>query len=83
MGPDREHEERAAAARDELRRLGREGDAFGTSIPTALSERARRHFAASDAPPHDPVEVWATRLGRALAVAFTLALLVWFALAYL
>ncbi len=60
---------RQDAARKEIERLGREGDALGL-----LLRRAGAHFGAADHAGSDPIELWGRRIGRLLAVAVCVAL---------
>jgi hypothetical protein len=39
--------------------------------------RTASHLAANDAPENDPIELWATRIGRGLGLIITLAIIVW------
>lgn len=57
---------------ERIRRETEPGHGFGT--PTG---RARDHFAARDADREDWVELWGTRIGRALALVFALVLIAW------
>jgi len=61
------------AARAELERLRRETDAFSSA---AAAQSAPPDGGRPD--PSDPVEVWATRVGRGLAVVFAVGVVVWF-----
>lgn len=71
----REREEQQA--RESLERVRDEGDVFGGSAVARAAERARRHFGGADAPPGDSMELWGRRIGRTLALAFVILLLVW------
>lgn len=42
-----------------------------------MMTRARDHIAASDAEQSDPIELWGTRIGRAIAVTALTALILW------
>jgi hypothetical protein len=73
----REREEAEHQARESLDRMRDEGDVFGGSAIARAAERARRHFGGADAPPGDAVELWGRRIGRTLALAFVILLIVW------
>ena len=45
-------------------------------------ERTKKHLSAADADQADSIEVWGTRIGRALALLLIVAAIVWL-LAYL
>ncbi len=44
------------------------------------TERARDHLAADDADQNDWIEIWGTRIGRALGMVAIAAFLVWLAI---
>lgn len=73
----RERERAEREARDSLDRVRDEGDVFGASAVARAAKRAQRHFGAADAPPGDVVEVWGRRIGRVLALALVIFLIVW------
>ena len=73
----REREEAERQARESLDRMRDEGDVFGGSAIARAAARARRHFGGADAPPGDAVELWGRRIGRTLALAFVILLIVW------
>jgi hypothetical protein len=73
----REREEAEHQARESLDRMRDEGDVFGGSAIARAAERARRHFGGADAPPGDAVELLGRRIGRTLALAFVILLIVW------
>ncbi|MBL8583486.1 MAG: hypothetical protein JNL61_14845 [Rhizobiaceae bacterium] len=67
---DRNDEEEA---RRILERVDRESD---MAAPVArMARRARDHFSAAEADPDDRIEIWGTRIGRALALAIVLLIL--------
>ncbi|TPW26067.1 hypothetical protein [Pararhizobium mangrovi] len=70
-------EERQRQARRELDRLGAEGGLFSTPTLKARARSLRGHFNAEDADPSDRIEVWGTRIGRALALVAFFGLAVW------
>jgi hypothetical protein len=67
--------DRSAESRRILERIAREADAGG--IAGRTMGRARDHFAAADVQPDDRLEVWGTRIGRAIAAVVLGAMLVW------
>jgi hypothetical protein len=85
--PKDPHEAQAEAARRDLERLAEQGEIIGTSSMArsakASLERAGRHLGGADAPQDDPIEVWGTRIGRALGVVFFIGLLIYMAVTYL
>jgi len=72
----RQRDEAERQARDRLERVQSEGDVLGGSA-ARTAERARRHFGGADAPPGDAIELWGRRIGRTLALAFVILLIVW------
>jgi hypothetical protein len=85
--PEDRNEKVAQEARRDLERLGEQGEVIGTSSMArsakASLERAGKHLGAADAPKHDPIEVWGTRIGRGLGVIFFIGLLIYMAVTYL
>lgn len=73
-----EHDqERAREARRILDRVAREADSSTPSFVSASARRLRDHVSAVSAEQPDPVEYWATRVGRSLGLVITVVLLVW------
>lgn len=72
-GPGRERQEEA---RRILERLEREQTGAEGIVRRGVS-RTARHLSAADAPENDPIELWATRVGRGLGLLVTLAIIVW------
>ncbi len=64
-------EQAEAESRRILDRVSRESE--GSSMMT----RARDHISARDAVQDDPIELWGTRIGRAIAVITLTALILW------
>lgn len=62
-----------------LRRIAEESDPGG-SLAARLTTRARNHLAAVDVDPSDRIERMGTRIGRMLAAAVTVAVLIGFVL---
>lgn len=76
-------DETTAKARRDLDRLAQEG---GLSASPALRNKAtsvRDHFTAADADPADPIEIWGTRIARALALVGFILLAVWLYFRYM
>lgn len=61
-----------------LDRVARETEGGGTMFGRAVN-RVRDHASARDADQDDWVELWGTRIGRALGLGVVLGLLVWLA----
>ena len=53
------------------------GGIAGTSVMARAVERSKNHLAAGDADHSDPIELWGTRIGRVLGLAFVVGLAVW------
>jgi hypothetical protein len=71
--PGRERQDEAQRI---LERLEREQTGPEGIVRRGLS-RTASHLAANDAPENDPIELWATRIGRGLGLIITLAIIVW------
>jgi hypothetical protein len=63
-----------------LERIARETDPSGTSFVARATKGMRDHVAAADADRADPIEVWATRIGRTIGLLLTIGLMVWLVL---
>lgn len=71
-----EDEKRQREAREILQRVERGGESvFGGALEKA-GARARDHFAGRDGESADRTEIWAKRIGRALAAVFFVVLIV-------
>ena len=79
----RTDEERRREADRILDRTSGESELLGTSSLARAARRLERHMAAGDADQSDRIEIWGTRVGRALAVVFVVALLILMAGTYL
>jgi len=66
-----------AESRRILRRIAEESEPGGTFV-ARMTSRARNHLAAADVDPSDRIEQLGTRIGRWLAAAVTVAVLVGF-----
>lgn len=53
------------------------GGLAGTSVMARVVARSRSHLSAGDADQDDAIEVWGTRIGRVLGLAFVAGLAVW------
>ena len=73
--------DRDAESRRILDRVAREQHS-GLGFLGRGTERARGHLAADDADQNDWIEVWGTRIGRAIGIVVIVAFLVW-AVSYL
>lgn len=71
--PGRERQDEAERI---LERLAREPTGPQAMVRRGLS-RTSKHLSADDAPENDPIELWATRVGRWLGLIITLAIIVW------
>ena len=60
-----------------IERVARETDPGGTSFIARATKGARDHVTAADADRADPIEVWGTRVGRALGLLIAVGLLFW------
>ncbi len=64
-------------------RAERESEAIGASSLARSAEKTRDHFLAKGADQSDPVEVWGTRIGRALSLIFVAGLMIYLYNTYL
>ena len=71
--------ESEAESRRILERVARE-EPSGMGLLGRRAERARGHLAADDADQNDWIEIWGTRIGRALGMVAIAAFLVWLAI---
>ena len=72
MTMDERADREAAEARRTLDRMAQpDGGVFGSAI-----QRGADHFAATDAPAQDSIELWGRRIGRVLGAVFLLVLAV-------
>lgn len=69
--------DRSAESRRILDRVSRESDSSAFGFVNRTAERARSHLAADDASQTDRIELWGTRIGRAIAAIFLCALILW------
>lgn len=53
------------------------GGLAGASVMARVVERSKSHLAAGDADQDDQIELWGTRIGRVLGLAFVIGLAVW------
>jgi hypothetical protein len=67
--------DRSAESRRILDRIASETDPGGFAGRTVL--RARDHLEARDADHADWAEVWGTRIGRAIGILITVAVIAW------
>ena len=63
-----------AESRRILDRVAREGQA---GLLGRSAARAQGHLSAADADQNDPIEVWGTRIGRAIGILVIVAFFIW------
>lgn len=63
-------------ARRILDRVGRESTADYGMVTRGI-ERTKRHLSAADADQTDNIELWGTRIGRALGLLLIVAAIIW------
>jgi hypothetical protein len=76
MGERMGDDERQAEARRILDRINRESTADHGMVSRSV-ERAKKHLSAGDLDPEDCIELWGTRIGRALGLLLTFAAILW------
>lgn len=59
-----------------LDRIARESDPSG-SLAVRAARRVEKHMRAEDADPSDRIEVWGTRIGRAVGIVLLVVLAGW------
>jgi hypothetical protein len=59
-----------------LDRIAKESDPSG-SLAVRTARRVEKHMRADDADPSDPIEVWGTRIGRAIGIVLLVVLAGW------
>lgn len=69
--------ERQAESKRILERVSREAGADAVTFLGGAARRTGGHLAAQDTDPADRIEVWGTRIGRALGLVIMLGLFVW------
>jgi len=69
--------ERRAESRNILDRVAREAGSDASTFLGGTARRAREHVAAQDADHDDRIELWGTRIGRALGLVMMIGLFVW------
>ncbi len=68
---------RVEEAKRALARAEHDSEEIGRSLFVRAADRARDHFAAADKDENDRIEVWGSRIGRALGLAFAIALVIY------
>jgi hypothetical protein len=58
-------------------RMNAETDGAAMGVVRRSARRGRDHFAAADADENDWVELWGTRIGRAISLTLFLALVIY------
>ncbi len=77
MSKNKSHDEDAREARRILSNVDRDSETIGSSSFARSAEKTRSHFLGKDSDPNDPIEIWGKRIGRALSVVITAALLLY------
>lgn len=54
--------------RSALDRVARDSETLGSSSLARAARRTGDHFAGTDAPENDPIELWGRRIGRGLSL---------------
>lgn len=72
---DKDHQSRQA--RRDLERLSGQGGLLNTPTLPKKAKSLKGHFMAEDIDQSDPVEVWGSRIGRALSLIAVILLLFW------
>ena len=76
-------DERRDEALKALDRVQVESETIAGSSFVRMAERARNHMRAADKDDDDQVEVWGTRIGRGLGLAFAVGLVIYLVVTYL
>jgi hypothetical protein len=63
---DKDHAERES--RRILEHVDRDSETVGSSSLARSANKAKKHFMGNDKDVDDPIEVWGTRIGRALSL---------------
>ena len=77
------NDSRDRESREALERVRRDSETLGTSSLARIAQRAGDHFGARDAVGAaegggtDPVELWGSRIGRAISVLVAVGLVWW------
>lgn len=79
VAPMSQDPSRKTESRRILDRVARDssGGLAGASVMARAVERSKNHLAAGDADQDDRIELWGTRIGRVLGLAFVVGLAVW------
>ncbi|KXF76486.1 hypothetical protein ATN84_15750 [Paramesorhizobium deserti] len=76
MVGNRKSDNRETESRRILDRVGRESTADHGMVARGV-ERTKKHLSAADADHADSIELWGTRIGRALALLLMAAAIIW------
>ena len=76
-------DEQTREAQRILKRMSAESDGSAMKIVSRTAARGRDHFGAADADENDWVEVWGTRIGRAISLILFLGLILYLGLFFL
>ncbi|GHD17783.1 hypothetical protein ACFOEZ_13735 [Tianweitania populi] len=73
-------DEQTREARRILERISAESDGAAMKVVSRTAARGRDHFGAADADESDWVEVWGTRIGRAISLILLLGAILYLVL---
>ena len=76
-------DEQTREAQRILKRMSAESDGSAMKIVSRTAARDRDHFGAADADENDWVEVWGTRIGRAISLILFFGLILYLGLFFL
>jgi len=76
-------EKKRQEALQALDRVEAESETIAGSTFVRMADRAKKHMSASDKDEDDEIEVWGTRIGRALGLVFAIGLAIYLAITYL
>ena len=77
-----EDDRRVAEARRALEAVERDAETLGASSLARTANRARDHFAGTDDPADDRIEIWGKRIGRGLGLIAVIALAIHLVVTY-
>jgi len=72
-----EEDEHQRESRRIIARMNAETDGAPVTVVQRATRRGRDHFAASDVDDTDAIEIWGTRIGRAVSLILFFGLLVY------
>ncbi len=77
MSDIKKTDEAALESRRILERADRDSETVGASSLARSVDKTRKHFLGDDKDAEDPIEVWGTRIGRALSLIGVTALVIY------